>query len=44
MPAALIAGFPDQRRGIGVAQLQDHVLVAQGSEGIEQVIDVEADR
>src|SRR6187397_3026563 len=43
VPALLTAGLTDQGGGVGVAQLQDDVLVAQGGEGIEQVIDVETD-
>ena len=43
MAAAFAGRFPDQRRGVGVAQLQHDMFVAQGGEGFEQVIDVEAD-
>ena len=39
-----LAGLADQRRGVGVAQLQDDVLVAQRGQGIQQVVHVEADR
>ena len=43
VPAALASCLADQGRGIGIAQLQDHELVAQGRQGIEQVVHVEAD-
>ncbi len=39
----LAAGLTHQRRGVGVAQLDDHFLVAQGGEGIQQVVHIEAD-
>src|SRR5690606_9800833 len=44
VPAALAACLPHQRRGVCIAQLQDHELVAQGGQGVQQVVHVEADR
>ena len=44
MPGLLAAGLADQGRRIGVAELQDDVLIPQGGQGVQQVVDVEADR
>src|SRR5690606_29418205 len=43
VPAAFARRLTDQGGRIRVAQLQDHLFVAQGREGVEQVVDVEAD-
>src|SRR6476659_7086219 len=44
MAALLAPCLANERGGVGVAQLEDDVLVAQGGEGIQQVVHVEADR
>lgn len=43
MAALLAAGFAHQRRGVGIAQLQDDMFVAECGQGIQQVVHIESD-